>query len=202
MKNTFNIWNKIEDLSIDGVTNLILTGATLRQSHPDIGAYRIFGNIETSLNILDFGCGIGRNSFGLASYSAMWNIVGYDNEVMLSRTSEYKEMHYKDIEFKNLKFETDWERVKNMKFDVIFCNLVLQHIHESALTQYLSDFKTMTSLLIVNGRRFNDEMADGKYKNTWNILEKNGYFPYNAHETNYSADGDPNHHMNCIYKIK
>jgi hypothetical protein len=59
----------------------------------------------------------------------------------------------------------------------------------------------MTNKLIVSGRRFNDDMVYGKYKNTWQILENNGYYPSNKDDIKYSTDGDPEEHILCIYDI-
>ena len=39
-----------------------------------------------------------------------------------------------------------------------------------------------------------------KYKNTWRILENNGYYPSNGSDTRYSIEGDPEEHMTCIYE--
>jgi hypothetical protein len=60
----------------------------------------------------------------------------------------------------------------------------------------------MTNKLVVSGRRFNDDMVDGKYKNTWQILENNGFYPVNAKKINYNVDGNPNEHITCIYDCK
>jgi hypothetical protein len=59
----------------------------------------------------------------------------------------------------------------------------------------------MTHRLIVSGRRFNDDIIDGKYKNTWQILENNGFYSSNAKEINYKIDGDPEEHITCIYDL-
>ncbi len=59
----------------------------------------------------------------------------------------------------------------------------------------------MTNKLIVSGRRFNDDMAGDVYKNTWQILENNGYYPSNASDIKYSVEGDPEEHITCIYDL-
>ena len=78
---------------------------------------------------------------------------------------------------------------------------MFQHIHEEDLNVYLNDIKSMTNRLIVSGRRFNDDSVDGKYKNTWQILENNGYHPSNADVIKYSIEGDPEEHITCVYDI-
>jgi hypothetical protein len=97
---------------------------------------------------------------------------------------------------------SDWDQLKTMNFDCIYATIVFQHIHEKDLNLYLQDIKQMTNKLIVSGRRFNDDIIDGKYKNTWQILENNGYHPSNALDIKYFIDGDPNEHITCIYDNK
>jgi hypothetical protein len=60
----------------------------------------------------------------------------------------------------------------------------------------------MTHKLIVSGRRFNDDMSTGEYKNTWQILENNDLFPRKCIGTTkeYSKSGDPGEHFSCIYE--
>jgi hypothetical protein len=59
----------------------------------------------------------------------------------------------------------------------------------------------MTNRLIVSGRRFNDDMVDDNYKNTWQILENNGYYPSNVNDIKYSIDGDLEEHTLCVYDL-
>ena len=59
----------------------------------------------------------------------------------------------------------------------------------------------MTNKLIVSGRRFNDDMVDDKYKNTWEIFENNGYYPSNINDIKYSIEGDLEEHTLCIYDL-
>ena len=95
----------------------------------------------------------------------------------------------------------DWDLLKTMKFDCIYATLVFQHIYENDLNLYLQDIKRMTNKLIVSGRRFNDDMVDDKYKNTWEIFENNGYYPSNINDIKYSIEGDLEEHTLCIYDL-
>ncbi len=63
---------------------------------------------------------------------------------------------------------------------------------------YIDSIKKMTDLLIVSGRRLNDD----DNKNTWEILENNGLYPINAEEINYQVNGDPHEHITCIYNLR
>jgi len=200
MNDTFNGWNHIDYNNLEIVADYILTGKTVNEFNPDTSIYELLDK-SRPLSILDFGCGIGRNTYGMGNYSDNWNVVGYDNLKMLNLTSVYCKLKY-DRQFLNVKFINDWELIKSIKFDVIYCSLVLQHIYEKDLNTYLTDFKKITSKLIVHGRRFNDDRIDNQYKNTWNILENNGFSPSNRYETDYSIEGNPEEHTLCIYDIK
>ena len=202
MKDTFNFWSKINILDLNTVSNLILTGHTAANSFPDVWLYDYLGDKTAPLNILDFGCGLGRNAYGLGMHSASWNIVGYDNDSMLKKTDDFRKIHYRGTVFENVFFRSDWEEIKTMKFDAILCCIVLQHIHEIPLVQYIKDFKLMTQKLIVAGRRFND---DPKKRSTWAILEENGLIPTdfyrNSTKIAYDKDGDANDHNLAIYNL-
>lgn len=202
MKNTFNGWIDIGKLDINVVADYIVTGKSAKEANPVNWAIDLIGNTKTNLKILDFGCGFGRNTFYIADTVKNWEVFGYDNKSMISRSGEFYNIKYGNELPKNAIFEDNWDVIKNQKFDVIFCCLVLQHIYESTLIDYVTDFKKMTNRLIVGGRRFNDDMVDGKYKNTWGILENCGLYPKNSKEINYSKDGPDEGHMICIYDTR
>jgi adenine specific DNA methylase Mod len=63
-------------------------------------------------------------------------------------------------------FGSEWEYIRQDKFDAIMAVLAFQHINEEEIVLYMEDFSRMTNRVLINGRRFND---DGK-KNTWDIL--------------------------------
>lgn len=202
MKNTFGGWAHVHDKSIDEVSDLIVTGRKANEATPDTWLTDYLGDRNKSLKVLDFGCGFGRNAFWLSNHCPFWTIIGYDNEAMILRTGEFSKIKYNgQIPF-NLHFETDWCKVKETSFDVIYCTLVLQHIGEQTLTQYLSDFKKMTKRLIVAGRRYNDD----KNRSTWKIIEEAGLLPDMFYSGNtciqYKAEGDPHDHNFGIYTIK
>lgn len=201
MKETFKGWANVKSMSIDAVSNLILTGRKAHETKPDMWMWKYMGSLNQSMNILDFGCGFGRNTFGMALYSPQWNIIGYDNDEMLSKVQEFYFINYKEDMPFNVQFLSEWDKIKTRKFDIIFCCIVLQHIMECYIAQYVEDFMTMTSCLIVSGRRFNDDV--GK-KSTWSILEENGLIPVEFYKENlkieYSSDGNPNDHNTAIYR--
>jgi 2-polyprenyl-3-methyl-5-hydroxy-6-metoxy-1,4-benzoquinol methylase len=202
MKDTFNGWVSVDSMDIDDTMNLILTGQKANEVKPDIWLYDNIGKQSDTLTILDFGCGVGRNTFGMGMHSPTWQVTGYDNDSMLSKRAEFYDIHYTTSN-SNFKFISDWDFCKTQKFDVIFCCIVLQHIHENALIQYIKDFKNMTSKLIVFGRRFNDDV---KNRSTWTVLGENGLIPHSFYDLGvgkiqYEPEGDPNQHNLAIYDI-
>lgn len=203
MIKSFNNWSKVNNFNLEKVVDLVLTNGTVDTIKPDVWLLDRIGNSNKSLSVLDFGCGIGRNIFQFSIKRPEWRFVGYDNISMIEKAKEYSHKKFiKDFsEYLNLEFTNDWEIIKNIKFDCIYATIVFQHIHENDLNLYLRDIKQMTNKLIVSGRRFNDDMIDGKYKNTWQIIENNGFYPSNTKEINYKIDGDPDEHMTCIYDL-
>ena len=203
MNDTFNTWMKINNFNLNEVIDLVLTNGTAETITSDIWLTPIIGDKSKSLSVLDFGCGVGRNIFDFSQNFPNWEFSGYDNPNMINKANEYSNARFgkKIQDYPNLNFVSDWSQLKTRKFDCIYATIVFQHIHEKDLNKYLEDIKHMTNKLIVSGRRFNDDMVDGKYKNTWQILENNGYHPSNKCDIKYSIDGDPEEHIMCIYDI-
>lgn len=203
MKNTFNGWSQVSNLNLDKVIDLVLTNGTSETIKSDMWITPMIGNKDKSVSILDFGCGVGRNIFDFSQNFPNWTFCGYDNPNMMDKANEYSKVRFgKTVyEYENLELISDWDKIKSRKFDCIYATIVFQHIHEEDLNVYLNDIKSMTNRLIVSGRRFNDDIVDGKYKNTWQILENNGYHPSNADVIKYSIEGDPEEHITCVYDI-
>ena len=200
MKDTFHGWSDMGEYKLDTVVDYILTGRTAVEAKPDEWLIQNIGPQDQPLKLLDFGCGVGRNTFGAAIHRPQWWVVGYDNEGMLSKKNEFFSVHYNPPLPCNVVFSSDWEKIKLQQFDVIFCTLVLQHIYEDALVVYLKDFKNMAKKLIVSGRRIND---DPKSRSTWTILQENRWIPtvFLQHETPilFAPEGAAEEHNAAIY---
>lgn len=200
MKDTFNGWQATESMSLDSIVNLIVTGKTAKEAKPDSWIFTTIGDSTESLRVLDFGCGVGRNTFAMANYAPMWQVHGYDNEQMLLRAREYYSLHYTGSYPSNIYFSDNWNLIKSYHFDTILCNLVLQHIMEQDIATYVKDFKPMADRLVVTGRRFNDD-KDGR--STWTILAEQGLIPTEFYIGNqkipFQPEGDPHEHNWAIY---
>ncbi len=204
MKESFNNWKNVNNLELNKVIDLVLTNGTLDTIYPDKHIFNLFENTDKLLKVLDFGCGICRNAGYLATKYPKWTVVGYDNENMLNHATGFCKQKYNfDIcDQYNLLLTSDWDCLKSQKFDVIFAVLVFQHIHEKDIEIYLKDIAQMTKKLIVSGRQFNDDMVDGNYKNTWQIVENCGLYPTNVNLSDYKTSGGPHEHITCIYDFK
>jgi SAM-dependent methyltransferase len=204
MKNTFNGWFYVDQYNLNKVVDLVLTNGTPETVQSDMWLIPFIGDKNKSISVLDFGCGVGRNIFDFSHKFKNWKFYGYDNPNMLKKAKEYSIKKFnKNIEdYPNIQLFSEWDTLTSFRFDCIYATIVFQHIHEKDLNNYLQDIKQMTNKLVVSGRRFNDDMVDWKYKNTWRILENNGFYPRNANQINYNVDGDPNEHITCIYDCK
>lgn len=145
--------------------NLILTGTDLTVENMHTAPTNLINTLKGKENsiVLDFGCGVGRNTFALLKKFRYVHCFDFPNMIrMLRRTDEF--MRHLD----RVTLHTTWSDVQKMKFDLIFCCLVLQHIHEQDLIQYLNDFTKMTDYLFVATRSYND----GEKKNMFSILSQ------------------------------
>lgn len=197
MKDSFGEWASfIPQSTLDTTIDYVVTGKTIKDVAPDISILEHIKEHDSSLTILDFGCGIGRNAIFLATNYPKWRIFGYDNDKMLDQMKNFSQQKYnKSIsDIQNLTIVDDWNIVKSKKFDYIYATLVFQHIKEDSLLTYLADIKIMTKNLLVFGRRYNDHSSN----NTWAILEKAGLLPINI---SYQRDGGPHEHSWCIYQM-
>jgi SAM-dependent methyltransferase len=93
--------------------------------------------------VLDFGCGLGRNFPYLTSIAA--RVVGYDLPAMIERCRAASPVTVAAL-------ASDWDAVRNDRFDFVFASLVLQHVPEDVCSAVLPDFARMAPLTYVLAR--------------------------------------------------
>lgn len=138
------IWSKA---NIDGVGDMIITGyiGALEDMLPDYFTIKFAG---FGRRALDFGCGIGRNTIALANNFV--EVVGYDLPNMINLVPEKNKLN-------NIEYTSDWENIKNKKFDVIIAYAVLQAIREKELREFLQDMSNMTDKIIIRNHFWLDD---------------------------------------------
>ena len=98
--------------------------------------------------ILDFGCGVGRNSAALSKNFK--KVFAYDLPNMINLVPIKNKLS-------NIDYTSDWEAVKSNKFDVVLASLVFQHIHDQELFEYLKDLSQITDKIILTSRTWIDD---------------------------------------------
>jgi len=118
-------------------------------------------------SVLDFACGVGRNSYRLQRNFDCVDCYDLPNMIAIMRSTEkFKQDSH------NLHIYADWESVVWRRYDAIFCCLALQHIYEAELMQYMADFAKMTKHLYVFTRSYNDD----RKKNMLKLMERHFTF--------------------------
>jgi SAM-dependent methyltransferase len=87
-------------------------------------------------SVLDFGCGLGRNFPYLSGIAG--SVAGFDLPPMIERC---REVAGGTVAF----LSPDWNQIRQLRFDLIFTTLVLQHIEPHPARAFLRDFSHMTS---------------------------------------------------------
>ena len=97
--------------------------------------------------VLDFGCGVGRSFPYLKTIAT--HVAGFDLEPMIARCRVLA-MERVDL------LTGDWNELTTRKFDLVFADLVLQHVEPSACRAYLADFARMAPVTYVLTRLQSD----------------------------------------------
>jgi len=144
------------------ITNAKHTVETLHEIEQEGWEFLPFGE-----SVLDFACGVGRNSYRLQEKFKVVSCYDLPNMIAIMRsTKKYRQ------DGTYICLHDKWKHVSWMTFDVIFCCIALQHIYEEELMGYLADFAKMTKNLYVFTRSYND---DNK-KNMLELLERHFRF--------------------------
>lgn len=136
---------------------------------PEPGLAQLIGDPRIAMDILDFGCGLGRNALALAQASPWWNIAAYDLPGMAARASDFiqdKPGAEQITVMDNLDMVYD-----SRPYDVVFACYCFQHIHPGELRPILSLLKECALRLLVIGR---DWMDDTK-ANPFQFIEHEGW---------------------------
>ena len=104
--------------------------------------------------VLDFACGVGRNTFYLAKICKQ--VYGFDfpNMInMLQGRSAWKE-------YSNIEVFSEWKDLDSLSYDTVYCCIALQHLCTKDMLFYLEQFAKKAKSLYVHGRDFNDHDRD------------------------------------------
>ena len=86
-------------------------------------------------SVLDFGCGLGRNFPYLSGIAQ--SVAAFDLPPMIERCREVAGGMV-DL------LSPDWNQLRQLRFDLVFTTLVLQHIEPDPARSFLRDFSSMT----------------------------------------------------------
>jgi SAM-dependent methyltransferase len=139
------------DGSPDDIRERILTGY---KSGKPFTPYVPTVPLPAVQSALDFGCGLGRNFPYLKQLAR--TVAGYDLPPMVERCRQSGGVA---IDF----LSSDWQQMKSLKFDLIVCSLVLQHIEPEPVRLFLRDFTLMAPSIYLLTRAttdFGEQMLD------------------------------------------
>jgi SAM-dependent methyltransferase len=195
----FSTWKTFaENCGLDELVHLILTDRNAVSAEPDEAVWAIVDSLSEGANVLDFGCGVCRNSIAYAMRRPDIQFVGYDSAEMVGRVTEYCRFRFSAELPANLTLLSNWESVCSRRYDVAYATLVFQHVPHDDIRMYVSGLKQCAGRLAIYGRRYSDYGGS-----TWSALESCGLTPANAASVGYAADGDPHEHLPvCIYELQ
>ena len=156
MQDRSNFWSKLDHTTAG---DAILTGYV--GDFTEMKAWdKAISLCGTGKNVLDFGCGVGRNLRELAKNFD--NAVGFDFPNMV-------EMCIVPGATSN------WEEVLTRKYDVVLATLVFQHIHPEDLQSYMHGLMQVTNKIVIHSRTwfdFTNESVEEFFRRYPNIVEE------------------------------
>ena len=155
-KSNAKLWNALDNVEV--AKEAILTGYSQTKNFHSTELSDDFYSLKRD-TVLDFGCGLGRNFNVLKSKYKV--VDGFDLPNMLKMMSNDAK---KQVDL----ISDDWNVIRNKKYDCIHACLVLQHIDEKYLREYLNDFIKMSKFLVIASRSY----LDDNYKNIFSIIKE------------------------------
>ena len=143
---TVNEWNAIAARADDEeLRERILTGYKVgKPFSPYVPTVPLPAPID---GVLDFGCGVGRNFPYLKTIAR--HVAGFDLPPMIERC------HALASERVDL-LTSEWREIEKRKFDLVFADLVLQHLETRVCREYLGAFARLAPATYVLTRLQSD----------------------------------------------
>lgn len=147
----------------------------------------LLGEESERLKVLDFGCGLGRNTVAMASRKN-WEVHAYDSEPMLERAKRFQEKKLETV-----KLTSDWKKLKRNNYDAVLASFVFQHMNCDELKSKIEDISNMTKKLVVFGRRATDDGNE-----VWPLVAEKFDIVWN--DEHFNIMGRRNDHNLVIFK--
>lgn len=172
-------WAEIAQLHESQVREYILT------NHESLGweastkpLIHLIGDwVELTLggSIIDYGCGLGRNTLALADEG--FHVCAFDTEEMIARIRAIEPTIEDEREIGDIVLCRKYDHLLTFfhrdKADLILVSLVAQHMHPDDLREAFSQFPKMGRNLLVTGRDWNDFVPrDERPMATWELIDE------------------------------
>ncbi len=166
------------NLKPDNALNIILASTKYNNPHEAIPNKVMISAIDKQHRekILDFGAGVGRNTYGL---------IDICNDVWAFDFPNMIDMLESNPIFLDscITTSSNWNEVRKDKFSAIFSIVVLQHIHKEVVRSYLKDFTYMTDNLYIQSRSYSDYERISMYDLITEHWEIDDTFPFSKDKT-------------------
>lgn len=173
MLNTFKPkWS--EEKTLDKAAYDIIHGLNVEQYKAYVPQFLRLHHIgeelaNSTLTVLDFGCGLGRFCYHAGNRYPNWKIVGYDCPEMVRNAQRLWTLP------PNVELSTSWDDILSRKFELINAEIVLMHVLEPAVREYLRQFKQLLEPGALGFFHATRETLDDEVTNIWDIVFSEGW---------------------------
>lgn len=157
MRNYDNAWGRFTPEEMPG--RIVAGAKTMKDLRHEDGLKQM----APYHSILDFGCGVGRNTFWLAGHGHF--VTAFDLPNMIEALKRDPRMPKLS---NRIHATTDWRNIRLKTYDAILACQVFQHIPKDVLEEYLDALRVMSGHMFVNSRSYLDN-NDGQ---VFPVLEK------------------------------